>query len=38
VERSAEQVVLDVRSVGEGVTTLHSMFTSLQSAPAARCD
>lgn len=37
VERSAEQIVLDVRSAGEGIAALHSMFTSLQSAPAARC-
>jgi hypothetical protein len=38
VQRHAEQIVLDVRSAGEGIATLHSMFTSLRSAPAAHCD
>jgi hypothetical protein len=38
VEMSAEQIVLDVRSAGEGIATLHTMFTGLQPAPAARCD
>jgi hypothetical protein len=27
VERSAETIVLDVRSTAEGVTALHAMFT-----------
>ena len=36
VEANAEQVVLDVRSAGEGIATLHSMFTSLQPAPPGR--
>ena len=38
VNSSAGQIVLDVRSAGDGIATLHSMFTSLQSAPAARRD
>lgn len=33
VEPTAHQVVLDVRSAGDGVATLHSMFTGLQPAP-----
>jgi hypothetical protein len=37
VEMTAgQQVVLDVRSDGEGIATLHGMFTGLQPAPAAR--
>jgi hypothetical protein len=30
VEMSAEQIVLDVRSAGEGIATLHTMFTGLR--------
>lgn len=29
VETSGQQIVLDVRSSGEGIATLHSMFTGL---------
>jgi hypothetical protein len=36
VETSAEQVVLEIRSAGAGIGALHSMFTGLQPAPAAR--
>lgn len=35
VESGAQQTVVEVRSTGEGVTTLHSMFTSLKTAPTA---
>ena len=38
VQTDAGQIVLDVHSTGEGIATLHSMFTSLQPAPAARCE
>jgi len=38
VQTDAGQIVLDVHSTGEGIATLHSMFTSLQPAPVARCD
>lgn len=38
VQMEAGQIVLDVRSAGEGIATLHSMFTSLHPAPSARCD
>ncbi len=38
VQTDAGQIVLDVRSAGEGIATLHSMFTSLHPAPSARCD
>ena len=33
VETSDAKIVLDVRSTAEGIATLHSMFTSLPSAP-----
>ena len=33
VRASATQVVLDVRSAGDGVATLHAMFTGLREAP-----
>jgi hypothetical protein len=36
VETHGEQLVLDVRSTGTGVATLHGMFTSLASGPAKR--
>jgi hypothetical protein len=35
VETNAELIVLDVRSSGEGIATLHGMFTGLQ-PPAER--
>jgi hypothetical protein len=35
VQTDAGQIVLDVHSTGEGIVTLHSMFTRLQ---PARCD
>jgi hypothetical protein len=35
VEPTAQEVVLDVRSAGDGVAALHSMFTGLQPAPEA---
>ena len=38
VDSDDEQIVLDVRSAREGVTALHSMFTSLQPNPAAWID
>jgi len=38
VETSAQQIVLNVRSAGDGIATLHSMLASLPSAPAARRD
>jgi hypothetical protein len=38
VQTDARQIVLDVHSTGEGIATLHSMFTRLQPARAARCD
>jgi hypothetical protein len=36
VEASAEQLVLDVRSAGDGIAALHGMFTSLRQAPVPR--
>jgi hypothetical protein len=36
VQGSAGQLVLDVRSAGAGVTTLHGMFTGLRQAPVPR--
>jgi hypothetical protein len=33
VETGPEQVVLDVRATGDGVTALHNMFTTLRAAP-----
>ena len=36
VQASATQLVLDVRAAGDGVTTLHGMFTGLQQAPVPR--
>ena len=36
VQGSATQLVLDVRSAGAGVTTLHGMFTGLRQAPVPR--
>jgi hypothetical protein len=36
VEASAEHLVLDVRSAGDGIAALHSMFTSLRQAPVPR--
>lgn len=38
VQTDSGQIVLDIQSAGEGIATLHSMFTSLQPAPAARRD
>jgi hypothetical protein len=38
VHRAAAQVVLEVRSAGEGIATLHSMFTELQPTRATHCD
>ena len=38
VETNAQLVVLDVRSTGEGIAALHSMFTGLQAGPASCCD
>ena len=35
VRTHAGQIVLDVRSTGEGIAALHNMFTSLQPAPPA---
>jgi len=35
VRTHAGQIVLDVRSAGEGIAALHNMFTSLQPAPPA---
>ena len=37
IQADPAQRVLDVRSAGDGIAALHSMFTSLQSAPAAHC-
>lgn len=37
VETGAQQVVLDVRSAGDGIATLHSMFAGLDSGSAACC-
>ena len=37
VETGAQQTVLDVRSTGDGITTLHTMFTGLDPGPAASC-
>ena len=34
VEASADQLVLDVRSAGEGIAALHGMFAGLPAAPA----
>jgi hypothetical protein len=36
VRASAAQVVLDVRSAGDGVAALHAMFTGLRQAPVPR--
>jgi hypothetical protein len=38
VHRAAAQVVLEVRSAGEGIAALHSMFTELQPTTATHCD
>ncbi len=38
VETSAGQIVLDVRSTGLGIATLHGMFTRLHPAQPARRD
>ncbi len=38
VETNGAQLVLDVRSTGTGVTTLHGMFTNLQPARTAQTD
>jgi len=35
VETSAGRIVLDVRSAGEGIAALHTMFTGLSPAPPA---
>ena len=35
VRAHAGEIVLDVRSTGEGITALHNMFTGLQEAPPA---
>lgn len=37
VQANAGQIVLDVRSTGAGVATLHTMFTTLRPTPAACC-
>ena len=37
VETESGQIVVDVRSTGDGIATLHGMFTSLGSVPAC-CD
>jgi hypothetical protein len=36
VAAGAGQIILDVRSAGEGVAALHAMFTSLRPAQSAR--
>jgi hypothetical protein len=36
IEASAGQLVLDVRSAGDGIAALHSMFTGLGQAPVPR--
>src|SRR6516164_7973907 len=36
VTASAGQIVLDVRSSGQGIAALHAMFTTLRSAQPAR--
>ena len=36
VTASARQIVLDVRSSGQGIAALHAMFTTLRSAQPAR--
>ena len=38
VQTSAGQIVLDVRSTGQGIATLHRMLASLQPAQPARRD
>lgn len=38
VQTGGGQLVLDVRSTGDGIATLHSMFTSLQPSKTARLD
>jgi hypothetical protein len=38
VAASPARIVLEVRSAGAGIATLHSMFTGLRPAPAARHD
>ena len=35
VQTRGEHLVLDIRSAGEGIAALHSMFTSLRQAPAS---
>lgn len=37
VETGAQQTVLDVASAGDGITTLHTMFTGLDPGPAPSC-
>src|SRR5215470_3439165 len=38
VQASAGRIVLDVRSTGDGIAALHTMFTGLHRAPpAGRC-
>ncbi len=37
VETGAQQIVLDVASAGDGIATLHTMFTSLDPSSAASC-
>jgi MerR family copper efflux transcriptional regulator len=37
VETGTQRTVLDVRSTGDGITTLHTMFTGLDPGPAAPC-
>lgn len=36
IEASAGQMVLDVRSAGDGIAALHSMFSGLRQAPVPR--
>lgn len=38
VETESGQIVVDVRSTGEGIAALHGMFTSLESVPVSCCD
>jgi hypothetical protein len=38
VQTGAGQLVLDVRSTGDGIATLHSMFTGLQPSKTAHRD
>jgi hypothetical protein len=37
VETGAQQTILDVRSTGDGIPTLHTMFTGLDPGPASCC-